>query len=190
MSTYKNTANDYNNVCSYIKNRQDLYSKVFNQVAYNLLFSEHILSLAELDALSALVSLDALSLHSTGLTEIEKFVLQCVIRTSIRSEKNNSFVEFIATANNIYINTNNCDCKKITIGKLYMYCIEDKYDSHKDVIILTEKHVVKHIGIVNNNTINWNDKFSICEKIYMNFDAPDNDTINAVTSKIILIGLK
>lgn len=190
MSTYKNTENNYNNVYNYIKNRQDLYSKVFNQLAYNLLFSEHILSLDELDALSALVSLDALTLRYEFLTEIEKFVLQRVIRTSIQSEKDNSFVEFIATANNIYINTNNCDCEKTTIGELYMYCIEDEDNSHKDIIILTEKHVIKHIGIVNNNTINWNDKFSICEGIYMNFDVPDNDTINAVTSKIILIGLK
>ena len=52
MSAYKNTANDYNNVhdnvCSYIKNRQDLYSKIFDKLAYNLLFSENILSLGEL----------------------------------------------------------------------------------------------------------------------------------------------
>ena len=122
------------------------------------------------------------------MTDKEKFTLQRVICTSIQSEKDDSSVEFIATANNIYINTNNSDCKKkATIGKLYMYCIEDEYDSHKDIIILTEKHVVKHIGIVNNNTISWNDKISICGKIYMDFDAPDNDIIDSVTSKIILI---
>ncbi len=190
MNKCNNIAKSRINVCNYIKNKQDVYSEMFNKLVYDLLFSEYILSLDELSVLSIVITTHPISLLSADIIEKEKLDMIHTICTTIQSEKDNSFVEFVATANNIYINTNECNCKKkATIGKLYMYCIEDTYVSHKDIIILTEKHVVKHIGIVINNTINWNDKISICGKIYMKFDVPDNDIINIVTSKIILLGL-
>ena len=76
MSAYKNTANDYNNVhdnvCSYIKNRQDLYSEMLDKLVYDLLFFEYILSLDELSTLTFLITSPIKSLLSTNIIDKEK----------------------------------------------------------------------------------------------------------------------
>lgn len=95
---------------------------------------------------------------------------------------------FLYTLNNghIYIESNTTS--KL-IGKMNISIIRQMLFYNMDVVVLSEKNIVTHIGVVKDNMIQWGKNVFISKGIYVKCTEPSEEITNAVISKVILSNL-
>jgi hypothetical protein len=59
-----------------------------------------------------------------------------------------------------------------------------------DIVILSENNVIKHIGLIYNNTINWSYGICITKDMYIQNDIPNNKLSEQAIATAILNNLR
>lgn len=177
---------------NFIKDNQQLYKDILNDKAFNLLFSNNRLSASQ-----AIRMLDIIRTTIIGKVPTYTNMNASGIRTKLFNSlstriissisHNNEYIKIIAAANNIYIISNTT--KQLT-SKMNISIIHNAPFIDTDIVMLSENNVIKHVGLIYNNTINWSYGICITKDMYIQNDIPNNKLSKKAIAAAILNNLK
>ena len=102
---------------------------------------------------------------------IGMFNIQCTI--------SNTYIQFQRTV------------PSITFDNTIIYYIDNElYLTENRIVMLSENNVIKHVGLIYNNTINWSYGICITKDMYIQNDIPNNKLSKKAIAAAILNNLK
>ena len=175
----------------FIEENKQLYKKMLSNQAFDLLFSNKKLSTAQVRLLAKHVAEDVTDnipkiADTSTINHCTSLFNGIFTRFISAITGDNGYIKIAATANNVYVESNTTS--KL-IGKTNISIIRQMLFYNMDVVVLSEKNIVTHIGVVKDNMIQWGKNVFISKGIYVKCTEPSEEITNAVISKVILSNL-
>lgn len=183
----------------FIQNNKPIYKSILDESSFNLLFYDKQLTSSKLSDLQ-----DCIRYQTLTSTNVDKYsetlckkLSEC-ISTLINSININdrSYIRITAAGNNIYTKSNttteltdNLDISTINDAIIKKAFIPDK-TLNADFIVLFNNYIVKHIGILADNKINWNYRVKVTKDVYIRFPIPSDSINKKVLSNLILNNIR
>jgi hypothetical protein len=180
------------NIKDFLIDNKQLYKDILNDNAFSLLFSDNRLSTSQtirmieminttiIGKIPAYTNMNASGIRAKLFNDLSTRIISSV-------PNNNEYIKIIATANNIYIISNTT--KQLT-SKMNISIIHNAIFIDTDIVILSENNVIKHIGLIYNNTINWSYGICITKDMYIQNDIPNNKLSKQAIATAILNNLR
>lgn len=179
----------------FINDNKHIYNSILDTSSFDLLFYDKQLSASKLSDLQdniryqALTSTNADKYSDTLCKKLSECISTLVNSVNINDR---SYIRITANANNIYTKSNttteltdNLDISFISDAIIKKVFISDKA-LNADFIVLSNNYIVKHIGIIIDNQINWNYRVKVTKDVYIHFPIPSNDITEKVISNLVL----
>lgn len=173
------------NIIDFINDNKQYYQTALDNQSFSLLFSDEPLLPKQVDLLTRQSTCIVLPCNS-HLKGDTYYILSDRITTFIISsiQTNCGCIQLIAAANYIYIDSNTTH--KLH-GKISISIVTDAKDIDNDFVVLSEDNIVKHIGIVKDDTIDWNYTiYNVPGNVYLHCNPPSYDLNKKAISYLIL----
>ena len=185
-------------VRQFTKDNKSIYRDILDEYTFSLLFSNKLPPDKIPDLQDHIYERIMTSYCINKYTEkLCKKLSEC-ISTLINSININdrSYIRITAASNNIYTKSNtttkltdNLDISTINDAIIKKAFIPDK-TLNADFIVLFNNYIVKHIGILTDNKINWNYRVKVTKDVYIRFPIPSDSINKKVLSNLILNNIR